>query len=291
MKFSERIRKGQRKVAVQLDSMDEELRNSLWNVLLRHIFEPIECKYYVSDTEYRSFIISMWFSFFKEPTDQIPNRTSDITDEIRKKFFSWSYFEIYDFIEFVASDRTIPYGQNAFIVTCNVVLRKELSGYRFLKEQLIQITNEAEILEINRAFDNISLNELEGVNSHLLEAFKMISDKKSPDYINSISESVAAVESLCSEISGKNNVPLSDAFCDVKTKVTMHSPVEQVFNKLFEYVGNIDSIKEGLKAESSIDQEDAIFVLITCSAFVNYLIVKANKIGIDFKIDTESHRY
>lgn len=53
MKFSERIRKGQQKVAVQLDSMDKELRNSLWNVLLRHIFEPIESKFYVNDTEYR----------------------------------------------------------------------------------------------------------------------------------------------------------------------------------------------------------------------------------------------
>jgi len=283
MKFSERIRKGKQKVSIQLDSMDAELRNSLWNVLLRHIFEPIESKFYVNDTEYRSFIISLWFLFLKEPVDQIPNRTSDLTDEIRKKFFSWNYFEIYDFIEFVASESSIPFGQNAFIVTCNVVLKKELSGYRFLKEQLVQITNEAEILEINRAFDNISLNGLKETNCHLSEALKMISDKKFPDYINSISESVAAVESLCSEISGKINVPFSDALYDVKTKIAMHSPVDQVYNKLCECVGNIDSIKEGLNTESNIDQEDAIFVLITCSAFVNYLIAKANKMGIDFK--------
>lgn len=152
-----------------------------------------------------------------------------------------------------------------------------------MKEQLVQITNEAEILEINRALDNLSLNGLNGVNSHLSEALKKISDKMAPDYRNSINESISAVESLCDEITGNTNISPSNALYEVKTKIAIHSSLEQEFNKLYAYAGSVDSIRDELQAESNIDQEDAIFVLITCSAFVNYLIAKANKVGIDFK--------
>ena len=35
--------------------------------------------------------------------------------------------------------------------------------------------------------------------------------------------------------------------------------------------------------EPNLDQEDAIFMLVSCSAFTNYLIVKADKAGIELR--------
>jgi hypothetical protein len=32
--------------------------------------------------------------------------------------------------------------------------------------------------------------------------------------------------------------------------------------------------------EANLDQEDALYMLISCSAFINYLISKANKAGL-----------
>ena len=35
--------------------------------------------------------------------------------------------------------------------------------------------------------------------------------------------------------------------------------------------------------ETNLSQEDARFMLVSCSAFTNYLIVKADKAGIDLR--------
>jgi|GEM_PF-5091063 len=35
--------------------------------------------------------------------------------------------------------------------------------------------------------------------------------------------------------------------------------------------------------ESNLDQEDALYMLVSCSAFINYLITKTNKFGIEIK--------
>jgi len=283
MKFSERIGKIQPKVAIQLDSMDDDLKNSLWNILLSYIIEPIADKFYLHETEFEPFIVSIWFSFLKEPKDQIPSRTDKLVTEFRKRFFSWNYLEVYDFIEFIASEKDIPCDKIFFIQICNFVLKRELSGYRFVNEQLIQITSEIEISEIEGAIDTTSSNGLKGVHIHLSEALNKLSDKKIPDYRNSIKESISAVESLCREITENPNATLSNALKELKTKMTIHPSLEQGFNKLYGYAGDGDGIRHALMDESTLDQEDAIYMLVTCSAFINYLISKANKAGIALK--------
>jgi hypothetical protein len=75
MRFSERIGKNQPKVEIQLDFMDQELKNSLWNVVCMFITELIEKRQYLYESPFKSFVESIWFSFFKEPIDQIPYST------------------------------------------------------------------------------------------------------------------------------------------------------------------------------------------------------------------------
>jgi len=60
----------------------------------------------------------------------------------------------------------------------------------------------------------------------------------------------------------------------------MHPSLKQGFEKLYGYTSDDDGIRHALLDEANLDMEDARFMLVSCSAFVNYLVVKAQKAGI-----------
>lgn len=95
---------------------------------------------------------------------------------------------MYDFVEFIAQN--LP--KDSFKVDCNNVLEREFSGYRLVNNQIIQIIDDEEIKEIETATNNSP----EIVTIHLKKALALMSDRKKPDYGNSIKESISALESL-----------------------------------------------------------------------------------------------
>ena len=281
MRFSERIGKKEPKVDIQFDNMDKELKNGIWNIISIYFINPLTKNQYFPKALYKSFVIEIWFSFFKEPTDQIAYMTESVADELRNRFFSWDYLKIYDFIEFI-SKFEMPFDKLEFINACNFILKRELSAFRFVNGLLAPITNKNEINAIENAIDLSFKNKLKGVNIHLNEALKKLSDKKSPDYRNSIKESISAVESICKEIAQDPKAELGKALKMLKNKIVIHIALEKGFEKLYGYTSDGAGIRHALMDEHNLDQEDALYMLISCSAFINYLIVKAGKAGIKF---------
>jgi len=283
MRFSERIGKKQPKTDLQIDSIDEELRNGLWSLICMFFTEPIKNSHWISDSNYKHFIESIWFSFFKEPIDQIPISTERIVKELKQRFYSWDYLEIYDFIDFIASSRDSSFDSYKFSEACNYILKREFSGYRFVNEKLVPITNEIEINEIEKAIINSAEKNFKGVNIHLNNALDKLKDKRSPDYRNSIKESISAVESICRQITGENSAELSKAIKKIRTTLPIHGALEQGFTKLYGWTSDAEGIRHAMMDDSNLDQEDALYMLVSCSAFINYLITKANKLGIEMK--------
>ena len=64
-----------------------------------------------------------------------------------------------------------------------------MSGYRLIDGVLSPITDKTELAEIEESIYNARKLRYEGVYSHLKTAVKKISDRKNPDYRNSIKES------------------------------------------------------------------------------------------------------
>lgn len=283
MRFSERIEKKQTKVDIQINSIDQDLKNGIWNVLCLSWIEPMNKIKWLNNTGYKDLVDSIWFSFFKEPIDQIPKTTESVTQELRNRFFSWDYLEIYDFIDFIASCNIPPFDNYEFIETCDFILKRELSGFRFINGQLAPITNEGEIWEIEKAIYQSAKNNLKGVNIHLSNALAKLSDKRSPDYRNSIKESVSAVEAICKQITGDKNAELGKAIKKLKTILPIHGALEQGFLKLYGWTSDGEGIRHAMMDDSNLDQEDALYMLISCSAFINLLIAKVNKLGIEIK--------
>jgi hypothetical protein len=65
--------------------------------------------------------------------------------------------------------------------------------------KIAQITSEEEIVSIEEA--TTTTDQFKPVSIHLDQALDFLADRKSPDYRNSIKESISAVESMCKLIS------------------------------------------------------------------------------------------
>lgn len=181
---------------------------------------------------------------------------------------------MYDFVEFIASTYPQSWISDSFIEKCNVILERELSAYRFVGTTVAQLTSEQEISEIENAL--LIHDSLKPVKTHLQSALDKFADKKSPDYRNSIKESISAVESLCNLIKGTKTT-LGEALKDFKD---LHPALKDSFIKLYGYTSDAQGIRHALLDESNLDYEDAKYMLVSCSAFINFLVSRSAKQGV-----------
>lgn len=114
------------------------------------------------------------------------------------------------------------------------------------------------------------------------KSLELFADRKSPDYKNSIKESISAVEAICKLITGDSKITLGDALRQLESKLgTMHPSLRNAFNQLYGYTSDAEGIRHSMLGKSNLDIEDAKFMLTACSAFINYLVAKADKAGIN----------
>jgi len=287
--FSERKGITPVKVKLQIDTMDDDLRNGLWTALVVNFFGTINRQTYVHDhAAVRDLLGSIWLGFFKRAIDTLADWGPKVYNEIRQWFFNCYWYEVYNFIEYVARNYSDHYGpegsteskKKAFVDDCNAVLETEVSAYRFVGVTIAQLTSKQEIAAIEEALK--TTDALEPVQRHLETALALLSRKKAPDYKNSVKESISAVESLGKLITGDKNATLSDALALIEKqgKVKLHPALKGAFDKLYGYTSSAGGIRHGTIDDTEIDFDIAKFMLVACSAFVNYLISSANNSGI-----------
>jgi hypothetical protein len=115
----------------------------------------------------------------------------------------------------------------------------------------------------------------EAVSEHIKTALHLYSKKPDPDYRNSIKESISAVEAAVRIISGDTNATLGDALKVMDASKPIHGAFKQALLKLYGYTSDEGGIRHSLLESTNIDESDARFMLITCSAFVNYFISRS----------------
>ena len=86
MSFSERM--GLRpKKAIQIKSMDQDLRVGLWNALLCTLFKSLDQVTYIKDSEFEPLVRSIWADHFKLSLDTLPIRWDGAKAIIRDRYF------------------------------------------------------------------------------------------------------------------------------------------------------------------------------------------------------------
>ena len=281
MRFSQR--KGLRpiKSIIQKDSMDQDLKAGLWNALQLVVLDKVDNHSWISETPYQQLFRVLWFGFFKYTLDNLNDYWETTRRRIREWYFEAEWYDVYDFIEFIAQNLSGS-DKELFIRICNSVLEKELSAYRFIGDNIGEITNEAEISAIEAALANTS--PFTGINGHLQNALEKFTDRKNPDYRNSIKESISAVEGMARLITGDSKATLGKAIKRLKDNgLVLHPALEDAWSKLYGYTSDSDGIRHAMLEESKIRSSDAKYMLVSCSAFVSYLLELSREAGLKLR--------
>ena len=277
-RFSQRLGITTEPSTIQIDSMSDTLRNSLWN-LLYDFFEHNN-EYWCKLVKYVGKL------FFKVPVDELPWGDYDCMQWMKKAFFKLEWFEAYDFIEFVsvnysyAKEYATSSEAKRFIEYSNFIFERELSGYRFISGVLTPVTSKEEVSEITEAVDRSSESGLKGAERHLKTSLSLLGQKPKPDYRNSIKESISSVESVAKQISGSDSQGLSGALKALSAHSEIHGALKSGFDKLYGYSSDEDGIRHAILDEPNIGYDEAKFMIVSCSAFINFLISKAEKAGL-----------
>lgn len=277
MKFSQRIGINQHTKIIQIESIDEDLKVGLWNTLTLIYWNSYEApgrdmysrNDYVVGSNLENLLVRIWLNHFKKPIDTIDEFWEYALQNLRKYFFSAKWWQIFEFVEFIANNGEQA-KKNKFIQACNYHLKLENSAYRFVQDVLVQITSLEEIESIESAMHEA--NPYGGVKEHLKRSLELLSDKQNPDFRNSIKESISAVESLAKQISGNPKASLGEVLKSLERASKLHPALRSAFSSLYGYTNDSDGIRHALLEESVLSKTDARFMLVCCSAFVNYAI-------------------
>ena len=255
--------------AIIYNSISRSCKNRVIN-LINMMFQN-----YLDAKEIKALYINILDEFGIKIDTYIISNTAEslyeyLIDEFNELWEKVSWNQYFDVLEIMLQEE---YYDIDFKCEINEIFEEEKMGYRIIDDQIVDITNESEIEEIEEAIDsNFNI-----VNNHIQKSLELYSDRKNPDYKNSIKESITAVESMCCIICGEK-VELGKALGRLeKNGIYIHGAMKNGFQALYGYTSDESGIRHGGIEDKEVTEEDAKFMLITCSAFVNYLKVKFNK--------------
>lgn len=266
--------------AIQIAAMDGDLRNAIWTALsvglwVHHAqsFDPYNSQQHERNEEIQTVVARLYIHLFKVAIDDVPDfrapgyKKSGIT-ALRDIVMNGPWNEVYDIVDFLIQNAPKRY-QKTLGEVVNTALQRENAGYRVVGNQIVEITSETEIKAIEDAINTPQA----AVKEHLARALELLSDRQNPDYRNSIKESISAVESSAQGIVGKKGATLNDCLRKIKEKKSIHPALEQGLIKLYSWTSDDGGIRHALNDGSSAPSfADAKFMLVACSAFVNYMV-------------------
>jgi hypothetical protein len=261
--------------AFQREAIDELLRTKLWNLLKVGIWDRYEkTQYHYPDVSQRidALVRRLWFHFFNRDLDGLPKfyepyGEKGAYDLLKAFFFSCKWYQVYDLLEEISTD------QSKLLDTklrewMNQELETHNAAYRFVGENVVEITDENEIGAIE---DGLSHSDAP-VREHLAAAVRMLSDREAPDYRNAVKEAISAVEAACRLVSGQPTATLGDA---LKKISNIHPAFGKAFGQLYGYTSDASGVRHSLTDEPDVTYADAKFMVVACAAFVSYLKASA----------------
>lgn len=267
---------------IQLNEFDDDTRVRISNKL----FSVFEIMFEKAGSEYHGnhyyseiphlFCLNILNDVFCQRNTLPQGRVYDwrrVFESIHEVIEHAPYNEVLDIVEYSCRWIEIEFKSNGIVFSSfNNLFEREYVGYRFVGGRIVAISDQTEIEAIEMACSN----PVEGYRIQLQKAVDFLADRKNRDYKNSIKESICAVESLCKVIVNNEKATLGDALKQLEVNgVVIHPSLKSAFLKLYGYTSDQGGIRhaEGL-LESEVTFEDAKFMLVSCSAFINYLITK-----------------
>lgn len=283
--FSERYGYTKASDVIIREQITKEIQNAICSCYdkLPDLFSEVTASYQDAKAKYRNLEQYLWVYFLNERAANFSDgRTYHVVATVFIENKSNAWYKKLDIIE-----KTIQYLRNFdaknhkfysvasnFIKLLNSAFERLNFAYRIINDEIVEITSEQEIKTIEIAIDNSARN----VKMHLNRALELYAQRPDGDYRNSIKESISAVEAFCREKTGENT--LGKALNKLeKNGIVFPDVLKHAFDKLYAYTNQPDAgIRHALMDDTGVytpKAEEAIFMLVSCSAFINYLNKKA----------------
>ena len=258
-------RNGIRKIStvIQKNNLDERTRNGIVNIIDK-TFDFIG-----NDVDCRLLYEHIYFNIFNVTKDEKPYYNYEcreqIVDYIKNE---WFYDEIFSFLESFCKFCFNSLHIKSIYEEFNKFFERECVGYRFVDGLIIDIIDDIEIKELEDALDS----KFSSSKKCIIKAMNLLYDRGNPDYANSVKESISAIESMCNIMLGTNNKTLGDALKGLDKKgIKIHSALKSAFSSLYGYTSDESGIRHNTGIDEKTTFEEAKFMLVACSAFLNYL--------------------
>ena len=154
---------------------------------------------------------------------------------------------------------------NQFIKNLNWEFERLNYGYRIIDDKFIETTSEIELSTINEALSSAD----ETVIAHLSECLKLISPSNQQlSTRNAIKEAISAVELIARKVT--NTKTLDYAFKQFRK---LHPQIKSSMMSLYPYTNqpNTGARHAWMDQATEPTINEAVFVLVTACAFINYL--------------------
>lgn len=286
MYFSERYCYKEISEKLNWETMTDRLRNRLWNIIYQLLEEEIIVVKAYSTINISDRIKTLWKDFLGKQIDNIEENAiqtdkggtiklypfalkQTTVNEIKKDFLEFRWCEVYDLIEFLYHKFLEEKNREIYTKEVNRILSEEKAPYRFINGFITPLTNEEEIKELIKAL-NVPQDKYKPVKDQLGKALSILSDRENPNYADSIKDSIIALESLVQILLGEKGT-----LGELIMKLDVHPALKQGFSNIYGWTSDEGGIRHG-KAEEPLESglAEARYMLITTSAFINYLVAK-----------------
>lgn len=266
---------------VQLRSLDEHTRTAIANMIHRlfnHVFNDLQNYEILKEGSIQDFVEFVYSKLYSVVVPQ--SGVADLAQFwkiVDSTVLKEDYDDVLTLVEGIAQYLNQSY-QKTFNVF-NVLFEEEYVGYRFIGDILSPISNEIEVQEITNALES----PFSATTAHIAKANSLLSNRQNPDYANSIKESICAVEALCKIVTNEHGASATLGKMIKKLSergINIQPALSAAFEKLYGYTSGANGIRHaGDIGGPDSTFEEARFMLVICSAFINY--VKGNLAKID----------
>lgn len=277
--FSERHGYKPVRTLIQRDNLDEDTRREIWNLLavLPREFD----KFFRDDTE-SNILEALWVWHFEEDRDAKPTDFS-IWRRIKDAVYNDQWNEVLDLLERFGKywnrneTRESAGLKQAYLKALNDCFESNLVGYRVIGLEITPVDSNVEAEAISGAL--VDSEVVAGARHALGRAVELLADRASPDYPNSIKESISAVEAIVKKVTDEGTLGAGLKKLEA-AGLSVHPALKGAWSQMYGWTSADDGIRHGGIEAADADQALAKYVLVACSAFVSYLTEKGLKTGL-----------